>query len=92
MRNVTAYYGQVWALMLFLQDGEGGKYRAKFRRLLDDLPTQDLERQARAAHIWSDSREFSYGESLFRSYISDDLGTIENEYLAFMRERFLTHK
>lgn len=92
MRNVTAYYGQVWALMLFLQDGEGGKYRAKFRRLLDDLPTQDLERQARAAYIWSDSREFSYGESLFRSYISDDLGTTENEYLAFMRERFLTHK
>lgn len=88
-RSVGAYYGQVWALVLFLREGEGGKYAAGFQRLLASLSAADAEQSARAAHIWSDQRDFNYGRDLFCNFISADLETVEREYVAFMRARFL---
>jgi hypothetical protein len=88
-RAVQTYYAQVWALTLFLQHGADGKYAEGFARLLQDIGTTDLEQRARAVHIWSEERAFHFGEALFRSYISEDLDTVEQEYRGFMRERFL---
>jgi len=34
--SLLSYYAQVWALMHFLNEGEGGIYRAAFRQLIDD--------------------------------------------------------
>ena len=87
--QVATYYAQVWALILFLQEGEEGKYAAPFQRLLEQVGTGDLEQHARAAHIWSDRETFNFGEALFRSFISDDLDTVEQEYQAFLRAQFL---
>ena len=88
-QSVAAYYGQVWALVLFLQEGEKGKYAADFWRLLGALDEMKLEQYARAAHVWSDRRSFNFGEALFRSFISEDIDAVQDEYFAFMRERFL---
>ncbi len=77
-QSVAMYYGQVWALLLFLREGAGGKYAAGLQRLLDGLNTVGSERPA-----------LNPGEDLFRTFISDDLDTVEREYLDFMRTRFL---
>jgi hypothetical protein len=88
-QSVGAYYSQVWALMLFLQNGVNGKYAASFQRLLGELGKADLRQYARTAHIWSDRESYNFGEALFRSFISDDLETAEREYVAFIRERLV---
>jgi hypothetical protein len=90
--QVGTYYAQVWALILFLQEGEDGKYAAKFQRLLKQVGVADLEQHARAAYIWSERETYNFGEALFRNFISDDLGTVEREYQAFMRARFLARR
>ncbi len=88
-RSVLTYYAQVWALVLFLQEGEGGKYAADFRRLLDDLGRPELLERARAGFIWSDRGDFNLGEAVFRAYIRDDIAAVEREYVNFLRARFL---
>lgn len=87
--KVLTYYAQLWALMLFLEEGADGKYAADYHRLLEQLDDADVEQYARAAHIWSDSGDFNYGEALFRNFISEDLDTVEEQYRAFLRERFI---
>lgn len=87
--KVLTYYAQLWALVLFLEEGADGKYAEGYRRMLDQLDDADVEQYARAAHIWSERGEFNYGEALFRSFISEDLDTVEAEYRAFLRERFI---
>lgn len=91
-RGVVTYYSQVWALMLFLREGAEGRYAPAFTRLLDDLGKPELEQKARAAFIWSEGKEYNVGEALFRAYISDDLNSFEQEFVAFMRARFLEHR
>ncbi len=88
-QSVATYYAQVWALMLFLREGANGKYAAGFQRLLSSLDQVDVEQHARASYIWSERPTFNLGEDLFRNFISEDLDTVEREYLAFMRDRFL---
>lgn len=90
--QVATYYAQVWALILFLQEGQDGKYAAKFARLLKQVGAADLEQHARAAYIWSERDTYNFGEALFRNFISDDLATVEQEYQAFMRARFLERR
>lgn len=87
-QGVSTYYAQVWALVLFLQEGADGKYAPAFRRLLDQLGSVDVEQFARASHIWSERASFNFGEALFQTFISEDLDTVQSEYLAFVRARF----
>ncbi|MBK9120938.1 MAG: hypothetical protein IPM18_15260 [Phycisphaerales bacterium] len=84
-KDVRAYYAQVWALVMFLQEGMDGKYADRFLALLAALGEPDLERRARTAHIWSDRPQFGYGEALFRSFISEDLDTVAQEYEEYLR-------
>ena len=88
-RRIGAYYAQLWALMLFLQEGADGKYADGFMRLRDALGSENLELVAEAAHVSAADRTYSYGRALFAHFISDDLETVEREYTAFMRERIL---
>lgn len=87
-QSVATYYAQVWALILFLQEGGDGKYASGFERLLNCLAESGLEPHARAGHIWSDQPRYNLGEGVFRSFISEDLDTVEREYLDFLRTRF----
>jgi hypothetical protein len=88
-RKISAYYGQVWALTLFLREGEEGKYAEGFARLLNALGSSDLENYARAYHVQSSRQSYNFGRDLFCNFISDDLETVEREYLTFMRQRIL---
>ena len=88
-RRVGAYYGQVWMLVLFLREGEEGKYAESFARLLEALGSKDLEDYARAYHVKSARHSYNFGRELFCNFISDDLETVEREYLAFLRRRIL---
>ncbi len=88
-RSIATYYAQVWALVLFLEEGAGGKYRESFHRLRTALAQDGAEQHARVAHIWSERSAFNFGEALFRSFISEDLETVQQEYFDFMHGRFV---
>lgn len=88
-RTVATYYAQVWALVLFLEQGAGGKYAAGFHRMCDQLRSRDIEQFARASFIWSPRTRYSFGEALFRTFITDDVAQAEQEYRAFLRQRFV---
>lgn len=88
-RRVGTYYAQLWALMLFLREGEQGRYAAGFDRLRQALGTQDLTPLAQAAFVSSAAPTCDFGCELFRSFIHDDLATVEQQYAAFMRRQVL---
>ncbi|MFQ5805669.1 MAG: hypothetical protein ACE5I3_04380 [Phycisphaerae bacterium] len=88
-RKIGTYYAQLWALMLFLQEGQEGKYAEGFARLCNALGSQELEPFARAAYVKSTQRTYNFGRELFCNFISDDLETVEREYVAFMRQKIL---
>ncbi len=91
LQSIGSYYAQVWALVLFLREGENGKYRDKFAKLLTDLSSGEAVQRGNVAAISSAGELPTFGEALFTSYVGDDLPTIELEYFKFMRERFLPH-
>lgn len=87
-RPAVQYYGQLWALALFIQSQPA--YRAGLARMIADaqagkfhraagLPRGDFERVAGRAY----NRRFS--APLFRDYISANLPAFEREYIAFAR-------
>lgn len=88
-RRVKAYYGQLWALTLFLREGQDGKYAEGFGRLLESLGSRELEPLARVAQVRSRHPATDFGRAVFCSFISDDLETVEREYVAFMRQKVL---
>ncbi|MBU0641009.1 MAG: DUF1570 domain-containing protein [Planctomycetes bacterium] len=88
-RAIGTYYAQVWALVLYLREGNAGEFAGSFARLLGQLGGGGADRRARAAHIWSEQEEFNPGEALFRGSITEDLETFEQGYVAFMRQKVL---
>jgi len=88
-RKIGTYYAQLWALVLFLQEGQEGKYAESFTRLRNTLGSQDLEPFARAAHVKSTYATYSFGRELFCNFISDDLEAVQREYTAFLRQKIL---
>ncbi|UCG17342.1 MAG: hypothetical protein JSV19_04780 [Phycisphaerales bacterium] len=81
-----AYYAQAWALVCMLRHGLNGKYRAGFDALCADIGTRESHVRARAAQIAApDPSETSFGEAVFRAYITNDLETFEREYRQYLR-------
>lgn len=78
-RAVGTYYAQLWALILFAREGQGGKYADGFARLMAALGEQTRPRPG----------PLSPGERLFRTYVTDELETFEREFRAFIRERMI---
>lgn len=91
-RTVGTYYAQLWALMLFMEEGAGGKYAAGYRKMLASLSAPDLEQYARASFIWSPSTRYSFGEALFRAFVADDVEQFEAEFHDFLRNKFITRR
>lgn len=88
-RGIATYYAQVWALLLFLREGEQGKYAEGFRQLMAALPDEKLEARARAAFVTSDRPEYDMGTGLFMAFISPEIEAVDAEYARFMGERVL---
>lgn len=85
--SALVYYAQVWALMHFLESGEGGKYRGVLHRMLTDAAEGKLvdrvrrEHGSRAASTLSVRRR---GAEALTMYTGSDLATLAREYGAFV--------
>ena len=83
----VTWYAQLWALMHFLREGAGGKYRPALDRLVADAAAG---RMGRAMAIQLDDPRASSllaqrsGLQVFRAYFARDLGPFEAEYRAFI--------
>jgi hypothetical protein len=83
------WYAQVWALMHFLAEGEGGKYRSAVIQALTDASTGNL-RQGTAIKLGLDTDRQAIGLPggllVFRAYFGEDLAGLDAEYQRFIAE------
>jgi hypothetical protein len=89
--TLLGYYAQVWALVHFLNEGEGGRYRRGLERLLSDAVEGRI-----AGTLWESSRAGTrnerrmaigrqVGPAVLREYFAEDLPRISAEYDTFVR-------
>jgi hypothetical protein len=94
--SATGYYAQVWALIHFLNEGAGGKYRPALQRMLLDAARGGL-----GTHVITETRRRvgptserstaltlarTLGVQVFRSYFEEDLAVAEAEYRLFVQQ------
>ncbi len=86
--RVRTYYAQAWSVVLFLleRDPQTDPGAAGFRRLLDDLGSEHMVREARLAATRLGAPDMELGEAVFRAYVSDDLKHFQSRYEAFVAE------
>jgi len=87
-RAIT-WYAQVWSLVHFLREGEGGKYRGAFARMLTDAAEGKLGQVVVAGVARRpDTRPAllagQTGPAVFRAYFEPDLNKAQREYTAFV--------
>lgn len=84
--RVITYYAQGWALIHFLAEGEGGKYRPQLEALLSDTANGRLrQRLASKLGDWGDARMLrSPGRAIFAAYFGREFFAIDREYRAFI--------
>lgn len=85
--GTLTYYAQVWSLVHFLREGEGGKYRPAFERLLADAASGRMLQQVQAhagPRAARDALVRRRGPAVFQTYFSDDLAAANAEYQAFL--------
>jgi len=86
--DALVYYAQVWALVHFLHEGAGAKYRDGLARLLLDaaegrlFPRLEARVGRRAARATLGRR---VGDALFKIYFNDDLAEADAEYRRFVQ-------
>lgn len=92
------WYSQVWALMHFLSEGEGGKYRPMLEQMLNDAAAGRLASRVRASVAGNGTdgaprQDGSRGPGMlatqdpimvFRAYFGADVGKISREYQAYV--------
>ncbi|MBL8990187.1 MAG: DUF1570 domain-containing protein [Phycisphaerae bacterium] len=87
-QGAVMYYGQVWALVHFLREGEGGKHRAALEKLVSDAAEGRLsafvltQMGEKAASSLTAKR---VGPMIFRAYFDRDLERAGREYRAFVK-------
>ncbi len=88
--SLLTYYAQVWALVQFLEDGEGGKYRGTLAQVLQDAASGRLAGRLAAspAIVGSSGRERAVrlrtGNAILLEYFNPDFATFREEYEAFV--------
>ncbi len=82
--KVLTYYAQLWAMTQFMQDPTS-PYHANFQKLLAELGTRDMMVKARGfAATLSGEENISFGEAVFRKYITNDLDEFEEKFNAYL--------
>ncbi len=79
------YYAQVWALVHWLREGDGGGHRGAFEQLLSDAATGQMGSrvvQQGPAGVGRDRR--SRSTATFQAYFDDDLSAASNAYRQFI--------
>lgn len=90
--DLLTYYAQVWALALFLIDGEDGKYRPALERMLTDAARGQLNpRLLRSSHVVqagarSDVVRRHVGPWALYEYFDHDIETFKASYDEFVAE------
>jgi hypothetical protein len=85
--HVATYYSQVWSLVLYLlQPPRTNPYHDGFQKLLAELGSDAMMRNARAYLATDTDGKMSEGEAVFRSYITEDLDKFQADYEAFLRK------
>ncbi len=82
------YYSQVWALVHFLREAEGGRYRARLADLARDASQGFLYDNVRANSSQLEYAELvrrRAGAAVFRVYFNDDLDEAARQYDEFLR-------
>lgn len=92
LRNISAYYAQLWALLLFLREGEDGKYAPDLDRLLAAVGRGELEAHVQAASIGAHDPPLEFGPALFHAFFGADIDAVDTEFHRFMRQRILAEK
>ena len=80
------YYSQVWALTLFLSEGDGGRYSTSLAELLTDATRGTISRRVRGAQGGSPGdilRARGTGPGVFLVYFDADLDRASAAYSAF---------
>ncbi len=81
LRSTDAYYAQVWALITFLRHGAGGRYRADFDRLLEEIANDTLVKRISADRLLSgEPAATTSGETVFRIYFRATPNELDAEY------------
>lgn len=88
-RLVATYYGQLWAWMLFLREGQGGIYADRLDHLLANLASMRPGQFGGSSGAPGRRAPRSAGEAVFREYISDELDAVDREFTLFVRQRIV---
>ncbi|MCP4249534.1 MAG: M1 family metallopeptidase [bacterium] len=84
-RHTEPYCAQAWALIVFLRHGGNGAYADGFDRMLAEVAAGRLSRRARAARLTTNApAKATFGENVFRAYITEDLADFEARFREFM--------
>jgi hypothetical protein len=86
-RNVATYYAQVWGLVMYLMEGDNGRYASAFRKMCTSLSEGTADKIPVTLSAAAVAR--SPGEALFRTHITDDLEQFERDFRAYWRKRLL---
>jgi len=85
-KHVRTYYAQMWGMMVFLLDSPvKNPYHDVFRKLLADLGSDTMTRRAQAYLAADTDGKWSYGEAVFRAYITEDLERFEADFDKYIR-------
>ena len=90
--ELLTYYAQVWALVHFLHDAEGGRYRAGLQSMLRDAAEgRFVERLAKSrfageAAVARRASRSRTGALALREYVSPDVDLLSVQYDQFLRD------
>lgn len=85
--QVQTCYAQWWSLMVFLlRPRSENPYYSGFHELLGDLGTEAMNRRAKAYLAADTAGTLTYGEAVFRAYITEDLDRFEAAYKAYLHK------
>lgn len=79
--GTLTYYAQLWALMHFLHEGEGGRYQRGIGLALGDAAGGRLDAVVKQR---VGQRGTPTGADIFRAYFGPDLGPTADEYASFI--------
>jgi len=86
-KPTATYYAQAWSLLLYLRQGANEAWREGFRRMLGEAGTDAMQAAAKAYRVATpDAADLSFGEIVFRYYITEDYDAFMADYTQFARD------
>ncbi len=79
--RLLVYYAQVWALVHFLAEGEGGRYRTGLQQVLIDAAQGQLAGKVAMGPRQGETR---YGPAVVKTYFDQDLDGFAQRYSDFV--------